>query len=104
MLHDLPIEMRTLATLDVSMLPGLSSFDEAQSLHKALALDGVRLGQPVKCVSTTRGWGGTLRIGLSMPHFSRWADLPIEQVAEQLEKDMTQIANAVKQKAAESNS
>ena len=98
--HDLPIEMRTLATLDVSMLPGLAAFDEAQGLHKALALDGVRLGQPVKCVAGQDGWGGTLRIGLSMPHFVRWADSPMEVVEAELARDMRQIAVAVQQMCA----
>lgn len=99
--HDLPVEMRTLATLDVSMLPGLTTFDEAQGLHKALALDGVRLGQPVKCVAGPDGWGGTLRIGLSMPHFARWAEWPMHDIEAELARDMGQIAAAVQQMCAE---
>jgi hypothetical protein len=63
-----PIEMRTLSTLDLSGLkPGGASFEDAQAWHKAMALSGVRVGQPVKCVRLPDGrWGATLRIGLAM--------------------------------------
>ena len=63
-----PIEMRTLSTLDLTALkPGGASFEDAQAWHKAMALAGVRVGQPVKCVRLRDGrWGATLRIGLSM--------------------------------------
>ena len=63
-----PIEMRTLSTLDLSaLIPGGASFEDAQAWHKAMALDGVRVGQPVKCVRLPDGrWGATLRIGLAM--------------------------------------
>ena len=89
--EDLAVEMRTLATLDVSMITGLGSFDEAQDIHKRLALSGVRLGQPVKCVARSDGWGGTLRVGLSMPMISRWGDSPIAQVEADLSADMAAI-------------
>lgn len=60
-----PIEMRTLSTLDLSA--GGASFEDAQGWHKAMALAGVRVGQPVKCVRLAGGrWGATLRIGLAM--------------------------------------
>ena len=63
-----PIEMRTLSTLDLSALkPGGASFEDAQAWHKTMALAGVRVGQPVKCVRLPDGrWGATLRIGLAM--------------------------------------
>ncbi len=94
--QDLPIEMRTLATLDVSMLPGFASFDDAQTQHRLMALDGVRLGQPVKCVSRgDAGWGGTLRVGLSMPQMVVWSELPIENVKALISKDMRAIAKAI---------
>ncbi len=95
---DLPIEMRTLVTLDVSQMPGLATFDEAKAVHAKLALDGIRLGQPVKCVALddNRGWGGTLRLGLSMPMITNWAEQPIEQVRSSLEQDMARIAHAIK--------
>ncbi|HYJ53526.1 MAG TPA: hypothetical protein VEW04_10190 [Allosphingosinicella sp.] len=60
-----PIEMRTLSTLDLSA--DGASFEDAQDWHKAMALAGIRVGQPVKCVRLRDGrWGATLRIGLSM--------------------------------------
>ncbi len=98
-----PIEMRTLITLDMSSLPGLATFAEAQALHRALALDGVRLGQPVKCVrrgddqgdEQGEGWGGTLRVGLSMPQMIRWSTMADPDVANTLERDMKSIARAI---------
>ncbi|WP_337661354.1 hypothetical protein [Erythrobacter sp. Alg231-14] len=93
--ENMPIEMRTLATLDVSGLPGLATFDEAQAVHKELALAGVRLGQPVKCVAAPEGWGGTLRVGLSMPQIITWAQQPIDQTEIDITKDMTVISRAV---------
>ena len=63
-----PIEMRTLSTLDLSEFgAGGATFEDAQAWHKALLGEGVRLGQPVKCVRLgDGGWGATLRIGLTM--------------------------------------
>ncbi len=95
---NLPIEMRTLATLDVSMLPGLRTFDEAQALHKELAHDGVRLGQPVKCVRQDGGWGGTLRVGLSMPIMSAWAAMNADEIERQLASDLGLIAEKLREK------
>lgn len=89
------IEMRTLATLDVSALPGMRTFDDAQKVHRELALDGVRLGQPVKCVRIDEGWGGTLRVGLSMPQLIRWSDMPIAETRAELARDMERIAAAL---------
>ena len=89
---DSPIEMRTLATLDLSALPGLESFDAAQTAHKSLALSGIRLGQPVKCVRTWKGWGGTMRVGLSMPQLVRWNAMPDTALACELAQDMERIA------------
>ncbi|MFU7528543.1 hypothetical protein [Qipengyuania sp. ASV99] len=91
--QEMPIEMRTLATIDVSNLPGLTTFEQAQSLHRELALEGVRLGQPVKCVALDEGgWGGTLRIGLSMPQITRWAAMDANDIAVELSRDMQKIA------------
>lgn len=89
---DSPIEMRTLATLDLSGLPGLESFDAAQAAHKALALGGIRLGQPVKCVRVNGGWGGTMRVGLSMPQLTRWDAMAEDALAGELALDMARIA------------
>lgn len=91
-----PIEMRTLATLDLSGLPGLESFDAAQAAHKALALDGIRLGQPVKCVRADGGgWGGTMRVGLSMPQLAIWDTLSDEARDAGLARDMARIAGGL---------
>ena len=92
-----PIEMRTLITLDISDLPGMESFEQAQELHRALALDGVRLGQPVKCVRgrDQAGWGGTVRVGLSMPQMIRWAAGPLAQARAEMASDMQRIAQAI---------
>lgn len=87
-----PIEMRTLATIDISDLPQSRTFEDSQALHKKLALDGLRLGQPVKSVRIDGTWGGTLRIGLSMPQFSQWAELNEADLQDQLGRDMRVIA------------
>lgn len=92
---DSPIEMRTLATLDLSALPGLESFDAAQAAHKAMAMDGIRLGQPVKCVRVDGGWGGTMRVGLSMPQIAGWNALSDEALAAGLAADMARIADGL---------
>lgn len=97
---DSPIEMRTLATLDLSALPGLATFDAAQAAHKALALGGIRLGQPVKCVRVGGSWGGTMRVGLSMPQLARWNDLPADALAGVIAQDMARIAEGLRAIAA----
>jgi hypothetical protein len=72
-----PIEMQTLVTLDLSHDANGAqkrnlTFDDATRIHKALISDGVRLGQPVRCVRLHDGqWGATLRVGLSMPQICR---------------------------------
>ncbi len=91
-----PIEMRTLITLDISALPGAAMFEDAQVLHRQLALGGIRLGQPVKCVRSANGdWGGTLRIGVSMPQMVRWAYGDDQLCANELARDMQEIARAI---------
>ena len=90
-----PIEMQTLATVDVSSLPGLATFADAQECHRELALSGLRLGQPVKSVRKDGEWGGTLRIGMSMPQFAQFAVLDEDSLADRLSTDMAQIAKAI---------
>ena len=91
-----PIEMRTLATLDISRLPEARTFDHAQRLHKSLALSGLRLGQPVRSVRTPDGeWGGTIRIGPSMPRFVAWATLSNAALERELDGAMAAIAGAL---------
>ena len=70
---------------------------DAQALHRKMALDGVRLGQPVKCVRAPgyTDWGPTLRVGISMPQIARWAALDEKEAAAALERDMERIAQSV---------
>ena len=86
------IAIRTLVTLDASSLPGGRTFDDACALHRRLAAGGVRLGQPVRSVRSSGEWGGTLRVGLSMPQFTAWAELDDKQLEAQLRGDMALIA------------
>jgi hypothetical protein len=92
-----PIEMRTLSTLDLAALkPGGAGFEDAQIWHKAMALSGVRVGQPVKCVRLPDGrWGATLRIGLSMPQVVDAAALDDEAMAARFAADMAAIGEAL---------
>jgi hypothetical protein len=92
-----PIEMRTLSTLDLSALkPGGASFEDAQAWHKAMALAGVRVGQPVKCVRLgDSGWGATLRIGLSMPQVVAAAALSAEAMEKGFAADMAAVREAL---------
>jgi hypothetical protein len=92
-----PIEMRTLATLDVSGLAAARRFEDAQRVHRELALSGIRLGQPARCVRTDgHEWGGTLRIGLSMPQVVDFAALGDSALRETLCGDMRRIADALR--------
>jgi len=92
-----PIEMRTLSTLDLSALkPRGASFEDAQAWHKAMALSGVRLGQPVKFVRLPDGrWGATLRIGLAMNQVVDAAHLADEPLARVFGADMAAIREAL---------
>ena len=90
-----PLEMQTLATLDVSDLPGLATFDDAVEIHRKLAFDGLRLGQPVKCVRKDGKWGGTLRIGLSMPQVSELFGMDHADAVSRLNDDMQLIARKI---------
>lgn len=92
-----PIEMRTLVTLDVSVLPAARQFEDAQRLHRELALSGIRLGQPARCVrSEIQEWGGTLRVGLSMPQIVEFAALDDGMLRATLAGDMRRIADALR--------
>ncbi|MCJ8158174.1 hypothetical protein [Sphingomonas sp. LaA6.9] len=91
-----PIEMRTLSTIDISRMPGQPDFDDARRIHRALVDHGVRLGQPVKCVRLPDGrWGGTLRVGLSMPQVTAFDALDDAALEAQFERDMTAVAEAL---------
>ncbi len=75
-----PIEMQTLATLDLchdssGAQRRALDFDDATRIHKVLIGQGIRLGQPVKCVKLVDGrWGATLRVGVSMPQLVALSD------------------------------
>ena len=91
-----PIEMRTLSTLDLSA--DGASFEDAQAWHKAMALAGVRVGQPVKCARLRDGrWGATLRIGLTMWQIADRAGLSDEALAASFAADMAAIRTALAQ-------
>jgi hypothetical protein len=92
-----PIEMRTLSTLDLAALKwGGASFEDAQAWHKAMALAGVRVGQPVKCVRLNDGrWGATLRIGLAMGQVTDASGLDDAALAATFETDMAAIREAL---------
>jgi hypothetical protein len=92
-----PIEMRTLSTLDLGALKwGGASFEDAQAWHKAMALAGVRVGQPVKCVRLPDGrWGATLRIGLAMGQVVDSAGLDDDALATRFEADMATVRGAL---------
>jgi hypothetical protein len=92
-----PIEMRTLVTLDVSGLAATRRFEDAQRVHRELALSGIRLGQPARCVrAESHEWGGTLRVGLSMPQIVEFAALDDGMLREALRRDMRRIADALR--------
>lgn len=91
-----PIEMRTLSTIDLSRRPGHPDFDEAVRIHKALVDQGIRLGQPVKCVRLEDGrWGATIRVGLSMPQVVAFDALGDAELEARLAADMDRIAGAI---------
>jgi hypothetical protein len=92
-----PIEMRTLSTLDLTGLkPGGATFEDAQAWHKAMALTGVRVGQPVKCVRLRDGrWGATLRIGLAMGQVVDAAALSQEPLERAFASDMAKVRQAL---------
>jgi hypothetical protein len=92
-----PIEMRTLSTLDLTGLRRLgASFEDAQAWHKAMALAGVRVGQPVKCVRLNDGrWGATLRIGLTMGQIVDKAAVADPGLGAAFAADMARIREAL---------
>ena len=96
--------MRTLSTLDLAALReggGDATFEDAQAWHKTMALAGVRVGQPVKCVRLADGrWGATLRIGLAMWQIADKAGLPERALAAGFAADMARIRDALATAAA----
>jgi hypothetical protein len=89
-----PVEMRTLSTLDLSASD--ASFEDAERWHKAMALAGVRVGQPVKCVRLPDGrWGATLRVGLNMWQVADRVGLSDRALAAGFAADMARIRQAL---------
>ena len=93
-----PIEMQTLVTLDLcydqsgNQLRNID-FDGATAIHKALIGQGIRLGQPVKCVKLADGrWGATVRIGISMPQLVKLSAQRDADIAATLNEMMDRIA------------
>ena len=92
-----PLEMQTLATLDISRHPQARTFDDAQALYRSLDRLGLRLGQPVKCVRLPEGgWGGTLRVGLSMPQVTELAALDNGTLEAAMAERIGRFAEALK--------
>lgn len=93
-----PIEMQTLVTLDLchnflGQQVRTIDFDGATALHKALIGQGIRLGQPVKCVKLQDGrWGATVRVGISMPQLVRLAECSDTEIDMTLREMMARIA------------
>ncbi|MDE8650897.1 hypothetical protein [Novosphingobium album (ex Liu et al. 2023)] len=86
----------TLATIDLSAMPGGASFATAQRWQKVLAARGLRLGQPVRCLRDASGdWAGTLRISLSMPMIVARAGLAPDALAAGFAADMARIAAVI---------
>lgn len=107
-----PLEMRTLVTIDLSQTEDPLDFDRAAVLHRmlfqplgratanaaerAVANRRIRLGQPVRCVPLpTGGFGGTLRLGLSMPQMVEFAGMDTLSLRTRLTNDMTAIAEKI---------
>ena len=93
-----PIEMQTLVTLDLchdqsgEQVRSID-FDGATAIHKALIGQGIRLGQPVKCVKLADGrWGATVRIGISMPQLVKLSVHNDAEIAATLDTMMKRIS------------
>lgn len=86
-----PLHTSTLATLDLTTLPTRPDFAMAQRWHRVLAARGLRLGQPVKCIPQDGGWGGTLRLSLSMPLIGELVAHPADALDARLARDMDRI-------------
>ncbi len=100
-----PLEIRTLATIDLSEIDPAYDFDFARGLYQSLAkgddgnvqeLFGMRLGQPVRSVRMPDGrFGATLRIGLSMPQMVEFAAMDTAALRRRLADDLGQIAGRI---------
>jgi len=92
-----PIEMLTLVTFDLCHARRSLSFDAAVAIHRELIDQGIRLGQPVRCVRLAHGeWGATLRIGLSMPQVVLLDGYGDQGLSQWFERAMGRIGDALK--------
>ena len=90
------VHLSTLATLDLSSLPGRPDMAMAQRWCQVLAARGMRLGQPVMCVRKPDGnWAGTLRLSLSMPMISTLSRLDPASLDVSLNRDMARIGDVL---------
>lgn len=105
-LHVPPMEIRTLATIDLSEIDPRFDYEFARDLYQALArteqdhtvqdLFAVRLGQPARCIKLADGrYGATIRIGLSMPQMVEFAGMDTASLRRRLTDDMVHIANRI---------
>ena len=86
----------TLATLDLSELPGQPDLAMTQRWCRVLAARGLRLGQPVRWRRLADGaWAGNLRISLSMPLIVELAALDDTALDTRLMRDMGRIADVL---------
>lgn len=105
-LHVLPLEIRTLSTIDLSEIDPGYDFDFARQLYLALSkteqdqnvqdLFAVRLGQPARCIKLPDGrYGATIRIGLSMPQMVEFATMDTATLRRRLAGDMLKISTRI---------
>ena len=98
---DHPVEMLTLTTLDLSTTAAGArraalDFAAATRIHTRLIAEGIRLGQPARCVRLPGGdWGATLRIGLSMPQVCRMGAMDEASARAAFDADMRRIGDAL---------
>lgn len=100
-LQQLPIELRTLATIDLSAANPAFDFDYARTLYLSLAnsdvskvhhLFGLRLGQPVRSMPLDDGrYAGNFRVGLSMPQIVEFATMDMSTLDRRMADDFAQI-------------
>ena len=86
----------TLATLDLSSLPGNPDLETTRRWGRILAARGLRVGQPVQWRRMADGrWGGNLRISLSMPLIGELAGLDMAVLRHRLDADMGKVADVL---------
>jgi hypothetical protein len=64
-------------------------------MYRNMAERGVRLGQPVRCLPQADGWGGTIRLSLSMPLITELQAMDDMSLHARLTRDMEQVGDAM---------